>query len=95
MSDSRNESEINLLKLPNGLPEFNARDVLQWKLLFSGFLRRFDGSHIVITTDEPSPVSDEKVRKSQKQIPTPQGISWKNTDSTKILLEKNSAERAL
>ena len=92
MSDVRSASES---KHDNHAPEFNSKDVLLWKLKFSGFLRRFDCSDVLLC-DEPVEPSLEKIRETQEKIISARGtVHWENTQRTRVLLRKYEAERAL
>ena len=90
MSDSKTDSHFNSLKQPNGPPEFNQKDFSQWKILFGGFLRRFDDAHVVLNTDEPILPSNEKIRKLQELKST---ATDAEKEKMRKILAKNKAER--
>ena len=52
----------------NGPPAFVSKDPLHWKLMFTGFLRRFKGANKVLTEDRPEPLSEEEIIATQKKV---------------------------
>ncbi len=90
MSDSKTDSHFNSLKQPSGPPGFNHKDFSQWKILFGGFLRRFDDTHVVLNADELILPSNEKIRKLQELKST---ATDAEKEKLRKFLAKNKAER--
>ena len=81
-------------------PAFDSKDPLHWKLMFTGFLRRFKGANKVLTEDRPAQLSEEEIISTQKKISSRNEendivVSYRDTEKTEQSKKKKEEEIAL
>ncbi len=74
-------------------PPFDSKDPLHWKLMFTGFLRRFKGSNKVIAEDRPQSLTEEEIVATQKRVTSRNEdneivVSFRDTEKTTELKKK-------